>query len=133
MENCNEYGNLRLQLLIQYCSRKAKETIKCCGTMSRKDGYVKAKKLLEERFGEKCAMSNALIVKLSEGPPINQNDREGLLDLADDLESCEITLTVAGRPNQINKDDKMIKILRSLPLYLRSCWQKRVARNQSRR
>ena len=124
---------MRLQLLIQYCSRKAKETIKCCGTMSGKDGYVKAKKLLEERFGEKCLMSNALIVKLSEGPPINQNDREGLLDLAADLESCEITLTVAGRPNQINKDDKMIKILRSLPLYLRSCWQKRVARNQSRR
>ena len=101
--------------------------------MSRKDGYVKAKKLLEERFGEKCVMSNASIVKLSEGPPINQNDREGLLDLAADLESCEIILTVAGRPNQINKDDKMIKILRSLPLHLRSCWQKRVARNQSRR
>ena len=78
-------------------------------------------------------MSNALIVKLSQGPPINQNDREGLLDLADDLESCEITLTVAGRHNKINKDDKMIKIFRSLPLYLRSCWQKRVARNQSRR
>ena len=78
-------------------------------------------------------MSNALIVKLSEGPLINQNDCEGLLDLADDLESWEITLTVASRPNQINKDDKMIKILRSLPLCLRSCWQKRVARNQSRR
>ena len=44
--------------------------------MSGKDGYVKAKKLLEERFGEKCVMSNALIVKLSQGPPINLNDRE---------------------------------------------------------
>ena len=35
-------------------------------------------------------MSNALIVKLPEGPPINQNDRERLLDFADDFESSEI-------------------------------------------
>ena len=105
---------------------KAKETIKCCGMMSGKDGYVKAKKLLEERFGEKYVVSNAWIEKLSEGPPISQNDPEALLDLADDLESCEITLAVAGRLNEINNEDKMMKILRRVPLYLCSCWQKRV-------
>ena len=49
-----------------------------------------------------------------------------MLDLADDLESCEITLAVAGRLNQINNEDKMMKILRRVPLYLRSHWQKRV-------
>ena len=71
-------------------------------------------------------VSNAWIEKLSEGPPINQNDREALLDLADDLESCEITLMVAGRLSQFNNEDKMMKILRKLPLYLRSRWQRRV-------
>ena len=71
-------------------------------------------------------VSNAWIEKLSEGPPITQNDREALLDLADDLESCEITLMVAGRLSQFNNEDKMMKILRRLPLYLRSRWQKRV-------
>ena len=126
VEKCTEDYSLRLQLLIQYCTGKAKETIKCCGMMSGKGGYVKAKKLLEECFGEKYVVSNAWIEKLSERPPINQNDREALLDLADDLESCEITLTVAGRLNQINNEDKMMKILRRLPLYLRSRWQKRV-------
>ena len=126
VEKCTEDYSLRLQLLIQYCTGKAKETIKCCGMMSGKDGYVKAKKLLEERFGEKYVVSNAWIEKLSEGPPISQNDREALLDLADDLESCEITLAVAGRLNQINNEDKMMKILRRVPLYLRSRWQKRV-------
>ena len=126
VEKCTEDGSLRLQLLIQYCSGKANETIKCCGMTSGKDGYVKAKKLLEERFGEKYVVSNAWIERLSEGPPINQNDREALLDLADDLESCEITLMVAGRLSQFNNEDKMMKILRRLPLYLRSRWQKRV-------
>ena len=126
VEKCTEDDSMRLQLLIQYCTGKAKETIKCCGMMSGKDGYAKAKKLLEERFGEKYVVSNAWIEKLSEGPPINLNDREALLNLADDLESCEITLTVAGRLNQINNEDKMIKILRRVPPYLRSRWQKRV-------
>ena len=126
VEKCTEDDCLRLQLLIQYCTGKAKETIKCCGMMSGKDGYVKAKKFLEERFGEKYVVSNAWIEKLSEGPPISQSDREALLDLADDLESCEITLAVAGRLNQINNEDKMMKILRRVPLYLRSRWQKRV-------
>ena len=105
VEKCTEDYSLRLQLLIQYCTGKAKQTIKCYGMMSGKDGYVKAKKLLEERFGEKYVVSNAWIEKLSEGPPISQNDREALLDLADDLESCEITLEVAGRLNQINNDE----------------------------
>ena len=68
VEKCTEDDCLRLQLLIQYCTGKAKEMIKCCGMMSGKDGYVKAKKLLEERFGEKYVVSNAWIEKLSEGP-----------------------------------------------------------------
>ena len=40
--------------------------------------------------------------------------------------TCQITLSVAGRLNQINNEDKMMKILRRVPLYLRSRWQKRV-------
>ena len=101
MEKCTEDDSMRLQLLIQYCTGKAKETIKCCAMMSRKDGYSKAKKLPEKRFGEKYVVSNAWNDKLSEGPPINLNDREALLDLADDLESCRlqagsIRLTTAG-------------------------------------
>ena len=125
---CTEDESLSLQLLIQYCTDRAKETITYCGMMSGKDGYLKAKKLLEEHFGEKYVVSNACIEKLSEGPPINLNDREALLDVADDLESCKITLTytVAGRLGEINNEDKMMKILRSVPLYIRSRWQKRV-------
>ena len=101
--------------------------IKCCGMMSGKDGtYARAKRLLEERFREKYAVSNAWIEKLSEGPPINLNDCEVSLDLAEDLESSKITLTVAGRLNHINNEEKMIEILCRVPPYLRSRWQKRV-------
>ena len=76
-------------------------------------------------------VSHAWIEKLSEGPCLKGlrsclNDREALLDLPDDLESCEITLTVAGRLGEINNEDKMMKILCRAPLYIRSRWQKSV-------
>ena len=70
-------------------------------------------------------VSNAWIEKLSEGPAIHLNDREALPDLADDLDNCEITPTAAGRLNQINNEDKMIKILRRVHSS-GSHWQKRV-------
>ena len=38
VEKSTEGDSLRLQLLIQYCTGKATETIKCCGMMSGKDG-----------------------------------------------------------------------------------------------
>ena len=70
VETCSEDGSLRLQLLIQYRTGKSTE---CCGMMSAKDDNVKAKKPLEERFGEKYVVSNAWIEKLSEGPLFKQN------------------------------------------------------------
>lgn len=115
VEKRTEDDTMRLQLLIQYCTGKARKTIKCCGMMSGKDGYLKANKLLEERFGGRYVVSNCWIKKLSEGLPINRFDRVALLDLTDNLESCEITLAVAGRLNQMNSEDKMIKILRRVP------------------
>ena len=57
---------------------------------------MKAKKLLEERFVEKYVVSNAWIEKLSEVPPINQNNHKALLDLADDFESCESKSPLRG-------------------------------------
>ena len=60
-------------------------------------GYEKAKELLREQLGEKYVVSKAWIDKLPYGPPIGLNDSEALNDLADDLQSCEIILKVAGR------------------------------------
>ena len=53
-------------------------------------------------------------------------DREGLLDLADDLQNCEITLKATGRLTQINSEDRLVKILKRCPGYVKSRWQSRV-------
>ena len=126
VEKYTEDGDIRLQLLIQHCTGKAREAIKSCGMLNGMQGYGKAKELLKERFREKYVVSKAWIDKLSYGPPIRLNDSEALNDLADDLENCEITLKVSGRLDQVNSEDRMVQILQRVPPYLRSCWQKTV-------
>ncbi|KXJ19739.1 hypothetical protein AC249_AIPGENE21509 [Exaiptasia diaphana] len=57
-------SNERLQLLIQYCTGKAKNIVKGCGMMDADEGYKTAKALLERRFGDKYVVSDAWIKKL---------------------------------------------------------------------
>ena len=116
----------RLQLLIQYCSGKAKKVIESCVLLDQEEGYKEAKRLLEERFGSKYKVSNSWINKVSNGPPIKPNDREALMDLADDLQNCEITLRATGRLNQVNNEDKLVRILERCPGYIRARWQSKV-------
>jgi len=123
VEKCTDDQSERLQLLMQYCTGKAKDIVKGCGMLDADKGYETARKLLEKRFGDKYLVTNAWISRVADGPVIGPNDREALQDLADDLENCEIVLNVAGRLNEINSDDKLIKILQRVPNYLRSRWQ----------
>ena len=116
----------RLQLLIQYCSRKAKKVIESCVLLEPDEGFEEAKELLAERFGDKFKVTNCWIRKVSDGPVIKARDREALQDLADDLKNCEITLKATGRLAQINNEDRLIKIPERCPAFLKSRWQTKV-------
>ena len=126
VEKFTEDGDIRLQLLIQHCTGKAREAIKSCGMFNGMQGYEKAKELLKKRFGEKYLVSKAWIDKLSYGPPIRLKDSEALNDLADDLENCEISLKVSGRLDQVNNEDRIVQILQRVSPYLHSPWLKTV-------
>ncbi len=116
----------RLQLLIQYCTGKAKKLIESCIVLEAKEGYLKAKKMLAERFGDVFNVSNSWTKKVSNWHVIKPGDREALLELADDLESCEMTLKVTGRLMQINNEDRLVKILVRCPGFVKSRWQSHV-------
>ncbi len=123
----------RLQLLIQFCSGKAKRAIEGCILLEPQYGYAKAKQILAERFGDAYTVSNSWLRKVSDGPVIKPGDREGLQELADDLENCEITLKAAGRLTQMNNEDRLVKILERCPNFVKSRWQSRVQEIRSRR
>ena len=71
---------------------------------------------------------------MSDGPVLKSGDRESLLDLADDLENCKITLKATGRLIQINNKDRLVKIMQHCPSYVKSRWQTKVQeiRNEGR-
>ena len=64
--------------------------------------------------------------KLSCGPVIKPGDREGVLELADDFENFEMTLTAAGRMTQLNNEDRLVKILERCHIFMKCRWQSRV-------
>ena len=116
----------RLQLIVQFCTGKARRAIEGCILLQPQDGYLKAKQILAERFGDAYTVSDLWLKKVSCGPVIKPGDREGLQELADDLENCEMTLKAAGRLTQLNNEDRLVKILERCPNFVKSRWQSRV-------
>ncbi|XP_065068249.1 uncharacterized protein LOC135693649, partial [Rhopilema esculentum] len=116
----------RLQLLVQFCTGKARRAIEGCILLEPRDGYLKAKQILAERFGDAYTVSDSWLKKVSCGPVIKPGDREGLQELADDLENCEMTLKAAGRLTQLNNEDRLVKVLERCPNFVKSRWQSRV-------
>ena len=116
----------RLQLLIQFCTGKARRVIESCILLEPEEGYLKAKRLLAERFGDLFKVSNSWTEKVSNGPVIKPGDHEALQELADDLGSCAMTLKATGRLAQINNEDRLVKILGRCPGFVKSRWQSHV-------
>ena len=44
-------SNAKLARLMQYCTGTAKQVIECCAVMEPNEGYIKARQLLQDRFG----------------------------------------------------------------------------------
>ena len=124
-KDTNDFSR-RLQLLVQFCTGKARKVVENCILLEPEEGYKEAKKLLEERFGDRYKVTNSWITKVSNGPKLKTSDREGLLDLAGDLQNCEITLKASGRLTQVNSEYRLVKILEHCPGYVKSRWQSRV-------
>jgi len=60
----------KLKYFLQYTYGVAKDTIKCCLVMDSSLGCLKARELLEERFGHPFATALKYVTKLTEGPPL---------------------------------------------------------------
>jgi len=74
----------KLNRLLQYCSGKALRVIEGCAVMEPQAGYLKARQLLKERFGNDYVISDAWVRKIVEGPAVKAYDKGGLRELADD-------------------------------------------------
>lgn len=116
----------KLVRLLHYCTGKARRVIQCCATMEPSIGYAKARRLLEERFGNKFLVSESWVTKITEGPVISNQDNEGLREFADNLRCCVNTLEAMGNLVEVNSQKVLVKIVERMPLYLQTRWRKEV-------
>ena len=68
----------RLYYLVQHTSGSVQELMKSCLTMREQEGYVEAKRLLKERYGQGYKLAAAHVKRLVEGPQIKAEDGTAL-------------------------------------------------------
>ena len=92
----------KLLKLFSSCEGEPKKIVQCCMIMDPAVGYGKARTLLEERFGCKFKISQALVRKVTSGPNLRPNDKSGLQRFSDDLKICNHTLEALGMMSEMS-------------------------------
>lgn len=115
-------NRLRLSYLIQYCTGEAKSCIEDCVLLDSDVGYNRAKSILQSRYGRPHVIARSHIDKLLHGPQIKASDVDELSKLALDMQKCQITLSQLGFVSDIDNSENLRRIVRRLPLHLRSKW-----------
>ena len=82
--------NLRLTRLMQYTAGPAKEAIKGCVLICGEEGYVQARSILNDRFGNPHLVSEHIIHALRQGKLV-QSARY-IQQLSDDLKNSQVIL-----------------------------------------
>ena len=115
--------NTRRNFLIQLCTEVAKET---SGTvmLPPHEGYFKAKSILKEMFGQAHIVAPSHVDRVTKGGPIKEFKSDKLLQLARDMENCEMNLQELGYQSEINSRSNISAVVLRLPKYLRSEWAK---------
>jgi len=113
----------RLYYLEQHSAGRPQELVRSCLCMNAEAGYLKARKLLESKFGQKHKIAMAHVDKVTNGPAIKAEDAEALEGFATLLASCTNTLKAIGYSSKFESPDCMRKIIERLPPKLQASWR----------
>ena len=106
-------ANAKLTRLLQYCTGKARKVIQCCSVIEPELGYIKAKSLLKERFGNDYVIVESWIEKISGGANLKGTDRVGIQDFSDDLQNYFETLSAMDKISEISNQRSLVQIVQS--------------------
>ena len=96
--------------------------------MDPEQGYARARRLLEQRFGDKHTITELWIKKLNEGGP-----RVNLQEYADELLDCYESLNALGALQEMDAQRNLLAMITRLPTHLQNKWQDYVFELRSRR
>ena len=114
----------KLNLLFEACTGKAAKVIESCALMIPSEGLDRAQHILAERFGNPYLISDAWMKKVTQGPPIKPNNRESIMDFADEVRTCMESLRAMDMEDEIDTRIRMVNIVSRLPFNLQGRWRK---------
>ncbi len=112
----------KITRLLHYCKGDARKVIQACSVMESTKGYLRAKALLKERFGNKHKVADAWIKKVTKGATVSAHNSVALREMADELQVCYETLQAVGYESEMNPQSFLKSIVERLPNYLRYRW-----------
>ena len=114
--------------LLKYTKGQANELVKSCSGLDPKSSYDLARKTLKETYGNEYNISNCFLEKLENWPQVENEDSEGLEDLATFLRSCLNMMQSMSSLNQLNSLKEICDITSKLPFDLRKQFRRLVGR-----
>lgn len=112
-----------LHFLEQYTRGQPKELVRSCQHMIPSQGYIRAKDLLKEHFGNEVRIASAYMEKALSWKMIKSEDAKALQDYGLFLRSCCNAMQNIRYMNELNLATNMQAILAKLPYKLRERWR----------
>ncbi len=115
-------AKVKLTRLLQFTSNKAKEAIKSCILLKGDEGYLQAREILHDRFGNDHLVTERIVHDLRQGKQVKSPD--DLRRLADELNNCQKTLSQMGHLSEVDNQPVILVIVGRLQTYLQIRWKR---------
>lgn len=114
----------RLHFLLQYTSAQPHELVKSCIHMEPTAGYMKAKSLLKEFFGDDFKIADAYMKEAMDWPTIKPEDGAALHSFALFLTGCSNAMTDISYLEDLDNTVNIKLLVSKLPYKLKETWRK---------
>ncbi len=116
----------RLYYLQKYLAGSAKEAVEGYFLLSTEDAYIRAKNVLQERYGNDFAVAGAFRDKLESWPRLQPCDSAGLRKLSDFLLQYDSAMSSISSLRILNDERENRNILSKLPEWITLRWARQV-------
>ena len=113
----------KLYYLLQYTEGPARDLVKGCQYFPGQEGYIKARNLLKNTFGQKFQIAKANIDLVANGPVLEIKDKLSLIAFSAKLNACMNVLEEMNYLNRMDNLDVLNKIVKRLPPSWITGWQ----------
>ena len=108
----------KLARLVQLCTGEAGRVIRGCTLMRPERGYVRARQLLKDRYGDEFVIAELWGQRL-----LNRSTRMSLREFADELRAGYESLDALDALDELQTQGNLSEIIKKLPAHLQNKWR----------